>query len=29
MTKIRTGQFVDLADLLEETLKAQESEPHT
>ena len=27
--KIRTGQFVDLADLLEENLKAQESEPHT
>ena len=29
VTKIRTGQFVDLADLLAENLKAQESEPHT
>ena len=29
VTKIRTGKFVDLADLLAENLKAQESEPHT
>ena len=29
VTKIRTGQFVELADLLAENLKAQESEPHT
>ena len=29
VTKIRTGQFIDLADLLAENLKAQETEPHT
>ena len=27
VTKIRSGQFVDLADLLAENLKAQETEP--
>ena len=29
VTKIRTGQFVELADLLAENLKAQEVEPQT
>ena len=29
VTKIRSGQFVDLADLLAENLKAQETEPQT
>ena len=29
VTKIRSGQFFDLADLLAENLKARESEPHT
>ena len=29
VTKIWTGQFVDLADLLAENLNTQESEPHT
>ena len=29
VTKIRSGQFVDLADLLAENLKAQEREPQT
>ena len=29
VTKIRTGQFIDLADLLAENLKAQETEPQT
>lgn len=28
-TKVRSGQFVDLADLLAENLKSQESEPLT
>ena len=29
VTKIRTGQFIDLADLSAENLKAQETEPQT
>lgn len=29
MTKIRTGQFINLADLLAENLEAQETEPQT
>ena len=29
VTKIRTGQFIDLADLLTENLKGQETEPQT
>ena len=29
VTKIRMGQFIDLADLLAENLKVQETEPQT